>query len=424
MTENNSHNDPFDNLFKRNEDQIDIPFQEEDWLKLEKKLDAYDAKLLYRKRLRYLAAAAILLIAIMGYLTSDNPLHLNQTESQVQEQITSNDDLPDGDSQSDSGTVDGGDNDEEAETGDTNEAADDQSSSSDEFASRRGESSLPNTTATDSGIPDRSAPEITIEHAEYMIAMDCRECRIVDKSDQDKFLLSENYNRVNNPNLRAHQAKKILDTSSDIGEKPFGELQSARLSRFSVGVKAAPDLSTVGGLTNFQSPGYSFGFDIAYHVNEKLSISTGIARSVVRYKANSGGYDTPSYLNGGVVPDRLTGECVLLDIPLGLRVNVLSFSGSRVFATGSLSSYIMLNEAYRFDTEDSYGGTSGYNYDENTGTSHFMSNAGLSIGYEHDLNSKFSIRFEPQIKIPIREVGVTNVRLFSLGSFFSLSYNL
>jgi urease beta subunit len=120
----------------------------------------------------------------------------------------------------------------------------------------------------------------------------------------------------------------------------------------------------------------------------------------------------------------MTGECVLLDIPLAIRVNLLNFSGSRVFATGSLSSYIMLNEAYRFDTDNSYGGTQAYSYDENTGTSHFMSNAGLSIGYEYDLNSNFSIRFEPQIKIPIREVGVTNVRLFSLGSFFSLSYNL
>jgi len=423
MAENNSHNDPFDNLFKRNEDQIDIPFQEEDWLKLEKRLDAYDEKILYRKRLRYLAAAAILLIAMMGYLTSDNPLHLNQTESQVQEQMTLNDEPLDEDLLLDSSAVDRDDIRVETETGVSNEAADDQSSS-DEFASRQSENSLPNTAAIDSGIADRSIPIMTIDRAEFMIAMDCRECSIVDKSDQDKFLLSENYARVNNPNLKADQTKKILNISSDIGEKPFSELQSASLSRFSIGVKAAPDLSTVGGLTNFQSPGYSFGFDIAYRVNEKLSISTGVARSVVRYKADGGGYDTPVYLSGGVVPDRLTGECVLLDIPLGLRVNVLSFSGSRFFATGSLSSYIMLNEAYRFDTENSYGGTSGYNYEEDTGTSHFMSNAGLSIGYEHDLNSKFSIRFEPQIKIPIREVGVTNVRLFSLGSFFSLSYNL
>jgi len=53
-----------------------------------------------------------------------------------------------------------------------------------------------------------------------------------------------------------------------------------------------------------------------------------------------------------------------------------------------------------------------------------MSNAGISIGYEHDLNSRFSVRIEPHLKIPLRQVGVTNVRLFSMGSFFSLSYNL
>lgn len=423
MPENNNHNDPFDDLFKRNEDPVDIPFREEDWLKLEKKLDAYDAKSLYRHRLGYVLAAAILLISMMGYLTSDNRLQLHEAESLADQQITSNDEQLDTKEQSDSGALDSNENKLETETGASNKALE-EPFSSEEYISNQRESSMSNSVVEDSSSTDRSAPAETIERSEFLIAMDCRECSIVDQSGRDQLELSVNFERVVLPNLQSYNDKSISDVSLKSREKPFGELHSALLSRFSIGVKAAPDLSTVGGLTNFQSPGYSLGFDIAYRINERFSVSTGIARSVVRYGAERGGYDTPVYLNGGVVPDQMTGECILLDIPLGLRVNLLSFSGSRVFATGSLSSYIMLNEAYRFDTENSYDGTLGYNYNEDTGTSHFMSNAGLSIGYEYDLNSNFSIRFEPQIKIPIREVGVTNVRLFSLGSFFSLSYNL
>jgi len=59
-----------------------------------------------------------------------------------------------------------------------------------------------------------------------------------------------------------------------------------------------------------------------------------------------------------------------------------------------------------------------------TGTSHWLSNAGFSIGYEFDVHSNWSMRVEPFIKVPVQEVGWGNVELYSMGSFISLNYKL
>jgi len=109
--------------------------------------------------------------------------------------------------------------------------------------------------------------------------------------------------------------------------------------------------------------------------------------------------------------------------PISLKVDILSLSGSRFFLTAGLSSYVMLNETYQFHY-------SGYNSDpdllqswsDRTGTGHWMSNAGLSVGYELDIHPNWSLRAEPFIRIPVKDVGWGQVRLYSVGSFISLRY--
>ena len=423
MTENNSHNDQFDDLFRRNEDHMDVQYQEEDWLKLEEKLDRQEAKLAYRRRLGYIAAAAILLISVIGYLTFDNYSRLNQLDRLMEEQMTSNDLSPDSAEQATPGAADSTEIEFEDDQGGTKQASG-QDSTADQYGLNRVEEEPSDIEKAQQRQTSTTTPGIGIDKAEFSLVADCIECSVVDRLDSDMYTIDGRFSSANIPNLQDSEIDALSAYSFDQGDIAGHDHSSGRLSRFSIGIKATPDLSTVGGLSNFQSPGYSFGVDIAYRINKRLSVSTGVARSVVRYNAGEGGYDMPGYLTGGLIPDQMTGECILLDIPLSLRYDVLSFSGSRIFATGSLSSYIMLNEAYRFGYENSYGNRTDYNYDDRTGTSHLMSNAGISIGYEHDLNSRFSVRIEPHLKIPLRQVGVTNVRLFSMGSFFSLSYNL
>ncbi len=428
MSEDNSHNDNFENLFKRNDEEIDIPYREEDWEKLEAKLALHDAKLTYRRRAGFIAAAAILIISLLGYFTYDNYTKIGELNRMLDEQITAN--------ESSSGSTESQDTEGSDEPQldeqplvrpNTENRAPTDSESQQELAMDL-EAAV---TSDTSAISDRSTENENlasfqgIAQADIPEIAECINCRN-----------AEHPNILADGSL-ARTERRVYAGSTDTRTQKISEYRSqnyisnedgksiSTLSRFTIGLKAAPDLSTVGGLSNFDSPGYSLGIDIGYKVNKHITVSTGIMRNVVRYRASGGGgYNPPDYLTGGELPDQIDGVCVLLDIPLTVKYDVLNFSDSRIFATASLSSYIMLNEKYNFGYNSAYSATESYSYSGNTGTSHLMSNAGISIGFEMDLNSRWSLRAEPQIKIPIRQVGLSNVRLFSLGSFISLNYNL
>ncbi|NIV09990.1 MAG: hypothetical protein GWN62_01380, partial [Aliifodinibius sp.] len=68
---NEQHNDPLEEFFKKKVQEYDIEYEEDDWLKLERRLDAVEAvqnKQSYWKR--YSAAAAIiLLLSVLAYYT-------------------------------------------------------------------------------------------------------------------------------------------------------------------------------------------------------------------------------------------------------------------------------------------------------------------------------------------------------------------
>jgi hypothetical protein len=119
-------------------------------------------------------------------------------------------------------------------------------------------------------------------------------------------------------------------------------------SRFSLTLAGTPDLSTVGSMSNFYDPGYKLGALIEYRVSHFLSLSAGVLQSFVRYTAQSGQYNPETYWPGGVSPDELTAECLLFDIPITAKVNLLQGNRSRFFATAGLSSYIMQREEYEF----------------------------------------------------------------------------
>ncbi|MDZ7721224.1 MAG: hypothetical protein U5K72_20545 [Balneolaceae bacterium] len=83
MSDEQNHNDPLERLFRKKAEEYNISYREEDWLKLEKQLDARDMKLYYRRRLRWLAAAAILIFSLIGYYTVQNHNKINELTEQL-----------------------------------------------------------------------------------------------------------------------------------------------------------------------------------------------------------------------------------------------------------------------------------------------------------------------------------------------------
>jgi hypothetical protein len=418
----NNRNESLEQFFRKKSGEYDISYREEDWLKLEEKLIFRDKQNTSRKIIYWVAAASILIISTLGYFIFDNYQSINELNSQLSNNITPPIGDPEQGFEEVPGagiTEQGNDGSKEMAAGESREDEADEdervvtlseqiSESPEEVIKERMEQSSDGMlTLEDLTIPTITGSEFlasgfSVTLNDYYMIPNDRMTRFGDKS-------------TSSLNVEPH-----VPTISE----PEGFYREDDTSLpITLGLALTPDLSTVGSLSNFHQPGYKFGLTIEYEVSQNLSVLTGIVSTTVRYSVAGRNYNPPVYWNSGVSPVEIIGECLLLDIPIGVKYDFLNFTRSRFFATAGLSSYVMLNEDYQFQYE-------GYNtglaegWSGKTGTRHWMSNAGFSIGYELDLHKNWSIRAEPYIKVPVREVGWANVRLYSMGSFVSVNFRL
>lgn len=89
MPEEHNHNDPFEDLFRKKAEEYDISFKEQDWHALEEKLDHHQAIVSYKRRLRWVAAAALLIVSTLGYFTYQNYSRIDQLAQQLNEETQS-----------------------------------------------------------------------------------------------------------------------------------------------------------------------------------------------------------------------------------------------------------------------------------------------------------------------------------------------
>ncbi len=425
MPEETNHNDPLERFFRKKADDFDIPFREEDWMKLEKQLDIRDMKRSYRRKMAWITAAAVLIISMLGYFTYENHHRLNQiADRMAQEEVplaeqpevnTPNlpgltDPVADPEAGRDTDPGEGEPQTELTPAVPPDEIANLHTEREEQFA---GEYRFDTTVQIEQKqfTADLLRPvypaavQETVEHRKQTLFI------VRDKTElYGDFFLADTDTHT--------------EESTD-GLYPSGELAAADAgdgySRFALGLAVSPDLSSTGTLSGFYDPGYKIGVTGEYRISRNLSLSSGIVASSVRYLAGGGEYNPPYYWNEGVVPDEITAVCLILDIPLNLKYNVFNFERSRIFATAGLSSYIMLSEDYQFRFDQS-----GYGREESirirNGSHHWFSNAGFSVGYELDVHQNWSVRAEPFIRLPVSGVGWGDVNLYSMGSFISLSY--
>ncbi len=426
MPDNKNNKDPLEELFRKKAADYDIRYRESDWQDLEKKLDLREQQATSRRRQVWLAAASVLIFGLLSYFTFDNYIQLNELN-----QFLSNEPVP--------GVLDD----------DTDEATDPEivdipppEAQTDDAIARgetdrdvRGLSPLSLLIGPLEGSPlygltqtEPAGPREPAELLDMTIAaipgsdlhvpeLSCSSCALDQWTARN---ISALYTLLEPTGTEvAHAAPGTLQE-----DQPGPEAAYHGESRFSVGLIAGPDLSSVGSVSNFTEPGYNIGVSLEYRISSNLSISTGVVQSQVRYRYSGSDYN-PSlrYDNQGILPESTFADCMILDIPVNLTYNFLHFEGSRLYATAGFSSYIMLAEDYRFSYARDYPNLM-QSWLERSGNNHLMSNAGFSIGYELDVMPNWSIRAEPYVKIPIREVGWSNVRLFSIGSLISLNYNL
>jgi hypothetical protein len=418
--QDDQHNpDSIERLFQKKAGEYHIPFREEDWNRLEKRLDLYELQRSYRRKFLLAVAAIILIVSSVGYFTYDHNVRLNQLTDQIQgnqpieitpveppEQQVSD--------QNETLTLQSVDevNPTDQELEPTQNRLDlltklDHSSETLQKLNR--EFVLDQNRASDllanlqhiPVSPSGFRHQVPVEFIEFRI--------LIPKTlfERPDYFTYTDYN----PSSRPDQ------------ESLHDDIPDEKRSKISLGVTYSPDYSRPDFSTAYTGTGYRFGLKGEYQITDQLFLKTGVLLSKVHYSATGQQYNPPGYWNQGTQPSETNAICLIFEIPVGLKYNVLNFDQSRFFSTAALSSYIMLNEEYRFSYSSAYPGLQEQMKIKN-GSRHFLNHLNLSIGYEYDLTPAMSVRTEPFINLPMSGVGWGDVRFYSMGGFISLNFQM
>jgi hypothetical protein len=208
----------------------------------------------------------------------------------------------------------------------------------------------------------------------------------------------------------------IIDTvsSSEKKENHF------RFRRYSIGVLASPDFSSVR-LPKLGSPGAGEGFFIEYHLTHRWTIYAGVIKTFKKYSSDFSGYkSTDGFWQNKSKTTRIDGSCNILDIPLNIKYYFLLRQKNLLFASLGMSSYLMLNEKYSFISTNNNTNT----WDYSSRNNYYFSVVNFSLGYERLISKSFSVQAEPYIKMPLKYIGEGQIKLFTAGLFVSLKYNI
>ncbi len=450
MSDEQNHNDPLERLFRKKSEEYNISYREEDWLKLEKQLDARDTKLYYQRRVRWLVAASILILSLIGYYTVQNHNKINQLTEQLNqsEQIQQNDQSTNPNSGEDLALAENQSDETNNQTEISGESEDAVTPNEDVTNLQDQQQNVPGINASESvaavaGEESQTNQSENLSQGTFAESTQTIRKRPVqpselfpNRSSMLAFAISENQTQpvevrggdsnYGNPSIRGESniSSSAMMNGPLAAQNGFNtsENRYPTESNLAIGIVVSPDLSTAGGVSNFYNPGFKGGVLAEYSLTKNISLISGVTISNLKYQADGQEYNPPQGWNYGQMPDQTIAVCLVLDIPLNLKANLFNFDRSRIFATAGLSSYIMLNEDYQFRYDNSNQAGLESSWSDATGTRHWFSNAGFSVGIEYDLSPTWSIRAEPHLKVPLKGVGWGDVDLYSMGSSVSINY--
>ena len=209
-------------------------------------------------------------------------------------------------------------------------------------------------------------------------------------------------------------------------EEERGKAQQKQLAspRLSVLLSFAPDFTSTS-FGEYTAPGSAVGFVVHYHFRRTWSISAGIISSHKKYTGDGEYYKPPKGYwkanTNGIIPKTVDGSCNILEIPVMLQYIIAEAGRSKFLVAAGASSYVMLNESYHYNFEEpNPGAKEGWNSKQ---SSSFLFNmVNLSIAYEYQILPRFRLGVEPYLKIPIDDIGWSNLKLYSAGAAVTFRY--
>jgi len=190
---------------------------------------------------------------------------------------------------------------------------------------------------------------------------------------------------------------------------------------FTIRLALSPDFSFIPS-NEVLKIGNNWAAIVEYRFDNRLSIQTGVIRSLKLYNALPNQYEWTAYYKPTSPMIDIDATCKMLDIPLNIRYDISQKPNSRWFVSTGLTTYIMLNEEYRYNyVNPSDPNIKRTSWEGKTGPYPF-SVLNLSAGYERQIFKRLTFQAEPFFKTPLGKVGYGKVRLATAGVFFSVKY--
>jgi len=233
---------------------------------------------------------------------------------------------------------------------------------------------------------------------------------------------------IDNSSLRDEGSTDLLlEFKGSVTMVPSSKQRNGRIKprssshrQFALSVIASPDLNGVNSLQQTKLGG-NVGLLFSAALSKKWTITTGAIYSVKPYTTEFQNYHTSYKFQTD--PVNVMADCRVLDIPINVGYQFYNKQHNKISIGSGLSSYIMLRENYKFNYTNTYAtGLSGY--DVINKNQHILGILNINATYERQLNSKVGISVQPYMKLPLTNIGYSQVRLQTAGLAVGLSWNL
>jgi hypothetical protein len=166
-----------------------------------------------------------------------------------------------------------------------------------------------------------------------------------------------------------------------------------------------------------------YGLGIGYQFNKKWSVQTGFYAANKKYVAGPKDYTikTGSPMANYQI-DKIKASCLVYEIPLTVKYDIINKPAVIFYATAGMSSYILQKEQY--DCFYRYYNTQYEQEWQYSGNKNLFSVANFSIGIEKKLSAQFSLLAEPSFSIPVSGIGDGKVKLYSTALQLGMKYYL
>lgn len=434
-------NDRLEQFFRKAAGRADVSFNEEDWKKLEARLDAADADIIVRKRSgARVAAAVVIAMAVLFsggvwlYL-DDNVQSTTETRTAGQElsedirQGATNKSVTEGRAHEDAnGNVRAPMTQSEAVAGQPSQTLGDETkirgrspnaviAISDQARHEAEVSSLPPAGSEGSdGVNENGFLAELDDETIRSDLMDISTVAIAERNKQKAFVKLPGAEEED-----TNEAAAIVEEEHASSQK-----KHVATPRLSLLLSYAPDFSSPS-IAQYSAPGNAFGAVIDYHIKDRWRFSAGVIKNFKQYTGNGEAYKPPKgywkYYTNGVIPESIDGSCHILEFPVMVSYTFARTEKNRWTIGAGASSYLMQSESYRYNfAQPNPGANAGW---DSQGNSRFLFNmVNFTVGYEHQVIPGLMIGIEPYAKIPLREIGWSNLKLFSTGASVTLRYTI